>query len=116
MWAKGIPLHFVVENGIQKNLISAEVIKILDLSTTPHLQPYNIGWLSQGQSMSVTQECHLPYGIKPFKYEVLCDVTPLELCEVLLGQPYMWKSHVIYESRHPSVIVTREDKSIGSQR
>ena len=26
MWVKGMPLHFVVDNGSQKNLISAEVI------------------------------------------------------------------------------------------
>jgi hypothetical protein len=40
----------------------------------------------------------LSYGIKPFKDEVLCDVSPLDDCDVLLGQPYMWKCHVIYES------------------
>jgi hypothetical protein len=48
MWVKGTPLHFIVDSGSQKNLISAEVIKQLGLSTTPHLQPYNIGWLRQG--------------------------------------------------------------------
>ena len=39
MWVKGIPLHFFVDNGSQKNLISAEVVKRLELPTTPHLQP-----------------------------------------------------------------------------
>jgi hypothetical protein len=48
MWVKGTPLHFIVDSGSQKNLISAEVIKQLDLLTTPHPQPYNIGWLHQG--------------------------------------------------------------------
>jgi hypothetical protein len=27
MWVKGTPLHFIVDSGIQKNLISVEVIK-----------------------------------------------------------------------------------------
>ena len=27
MWVKGTPLHFIVDNRSQKNLISAEVIK-----------------------------------------------------------------------------------------
>jgi hypothetical protein len=49
-------------------------------------------------------DCHT--GIHPFKDEVLCDVSPLDVCDVLLGQPYMWKRHVIYESRPRSVIVT----------
>jgi hypothetical protein len=39
MWVKGTPLHFIVDSESQKNLISAEVIKQLGLSTTPHPQP-----------------------------------------------------------------------------
>jgi hypothetical protein len=48
MWVKGTPLHFIVDRGSQKNLISAEVVKQLGLSTKPHPRPYNIGWLHQG--------------------------------------------------------------------
>jgi hypothetical protein len=36
MWVKGTPLHFIVDNGIRKNLILADVIKQLGLLTTPH--------------------------------------------------------------------------------
>jgi hypothetical protein len=36
MWVKGTLLHFIVDSGSQKNLISAKVIKQLGLSTTPH--------------------------------------------------------------------------------
>jgi hypothetical protein len=39
MLVKGTPLHFIVDSGSQKNLISAEVVKQLGLSTTPHPQP-----------------------------------------------------------------------------
>jgi hypothetical protein len=50
------------------------------------------------------------YNIKPFKDEVLCDVSPLEVFDVLLGQPYLWKLHVVYESRPRSVIITLNKK------
>ena len=30
----------------------------------------------------------------------------LEVCDVILGQPYMWKRHAVYESWPRSVIVT----------
>jgi hypothetical protein len=63
MWVKGTPLHFIVDSGSQKNLISAEVIKQLGLSTTPHPQPYSIGWLRQGRDLRVSQQCRLSYGI-----------------------------------------------------
>jgi hypothetical protein len=106
MWVKGAPLHFIVDRGSQKNLISAEVVKQLGLPTTPHLQPYNIGWLRQGRDLRVSQQCRLSYSIQPFKDEVLCDVAPLDVYDFLLGQPYMWKRHAIYESQPHCVIVT----------
>ena len=76
-------MQFIVDNGSQKNLISAEVMKRLGLPTTPHPQPYSIGWLHEGGDLKVRQQCRLPYDIKPFIDEVLCDVTPLDVCDVL---------------------------------
>jgi hypothetical protein len=110
MWVKGTPLHFIIDSGSQKNLISAEVFKRLALPTTPHPQPYTIGWLCQGSDLRVSQQCRLSYDIKPFKDKVLCDVSPLEVCDVLLGQPYLWKCHAVYESRPRSVIITLNRK------
>ena len=37
-------------------------------------------------------------------------MAPLEICDVLLGQPYMWKRHAVDESWPHSVIVTLEGK------
>eukprot|EP00253_Pinus_taeda_P005257 PITA_05257 len=75
MWVKGSPLQFIVDSGSQNNLISAEVVKQLGLPTTPHPQPYSIGWLHEGRDLKVRQRCRLLYSIKPFTDEVLCDVT-----------------------------------------
>jgi hypothetical protein len=77
MWVKGTLLHFIVDSSSQKNLISTQVVKRLDLPMTPHPQPYTIVWLRQGRDIHVIQQCRLPYGIKPFKDEVLCDIYPL---------------------------------------
>eukprot|EP00253_Pinus_taeda_P002556 PITA_02556 len=91
MWVKGSPLQLIVDSGSQKNLISAKVVKRLSLPTTAHPQPYTIEWLHQGRDLRVSQQYFLPYNIKPFTDEVLCDIAPLEVCDVLLGQPYLWK-------------------------
>jgi hypothetical protein len=99
MWVKGAPLHFIIDSGLQKNMISSEIIKQLDLLMTSHPHPYTIDWLRQGRDHHANQQCHLPYDIKPFKDEELCYISPLEVCDVLLGQPYLWKRHVVYESR-----------------
>jgi hypothetical protein len=52
----------------------------------------------------------MSYGIKPFKEKVLCDFSPLEFCDFLLGQPYLCKCHVMYKSRPRSVIITLNKK------
>jgi hypothetical protein len=71
-----------------------------------HPHPYTIGWLSQGWDICVNQQCLLHYDIKPFKDEVLCDVSPIKVCYFLLGKPYTWKQHDVYESMPRSFIIT----------
>jgi hypothetical protein len=87
-------------------MISIEFINRLYLPTTPHPQLYTIIWLRQGMGLHVNQQYHLPYGIKTLKDEVLCDISPLEVCDVILGKPYLYKRHVVYESRPHNVIIT----------
>jgi hypothetical protein len=89
MWVKGASIHFNVDNGSHKKLISAEVSRWIDLPMTPHLEPYTIDWLRQGRDLHVSQHCRLPYDIKPFKDELMCYISPLEVCDVILGQPYL---------------------------
>ena len=85
-------------------------MKWLGLATTTHPQPYTIGGLHQGWDLRVSQQCRLPYNIKPFPDEVLCDSAPLEVCDVLLGQPYLWKRRDVYESRPRAIIITLGNK------
>eukprot|EP00253_Pinus_taeda_P023032 PITA_23032 len=109
-WVNGSPLQFIVDSGSQKNIISTEVMKHLGLLTIAHPQPYTIGWLHQGQDLCVSQQWCLPYNIKPFTDEILCDIAPLHVCDVLLGQPYLWKQHVVYEARPRVVIINFGNK------
>jgi hypothetical protein len=85
-------------------------VKWLGLSTTTHPQPYTIGWLHQGWDLRVSRQCHLPYNIKPFTDEVLCYIALLDVSDVLLGQPYLWKQHAMYESRPRAIIITLGNK------
>jgi len=95
--SKRSPKYWWVQHR-QKNLILEKFMKRLGLPTTPHPKLYTIGWLLQGRDLYVNKKFHLPYNFKPFTDDVLCDVSPLEFCDVLLGQPYLWKLHVVYES------------------
>ena len=57
MWVNGTPLHFIINSGSQKNLISTKFVKRLPLLTTPHPQPYTIGWLHQGSDLCINHQC-----------------------------------------------------------
>ena len=37
--------------------------------------------------------------------EVLCDIAPLDVCDVLLGKPYLWKCYAMYHST-PHIIIS----------
>jgi hypothetical protein len=110
MWVTGALLHIIIDNSSQNNFNLVEVVKWLALPTTLHPQSYTIEWLRQGSDLCIIQQCRFPYDINPFKDEVLCDVTPLEVCDVILGKPYLWKHHFVYEPRPRSVIITLDRK------
>jgi hypothetical protein len=103
---EGCSTRFIFDKGSQNNLISKKVIKWLNLPTTPHPHPYTIGWFHQGRDIHVSQQCCIPYDIKPFKDKVLCDISYLEVCDDILGQPYLWKQHDVYDSIPHCVIIT----------
>jgi hypothetical protein len=82
MWVKGALLHFIVDSGSQKNLISARGFQVAGPTndTAPATLHHRLA--SPRKRSCVSQQCHLPYDIKPFKDEVLCDISPLEVCDV----------------------------------
>eukprot|EP00253_Pinus_taeda_P017802 PITA_17802 len=110
MRVKGSLLQFIVDNGSHTNLISVEFMKQLGLKAISHPHSYTIGWLHQGRDICVSEQCRLPYSIKPFTDEVLCDFSPLKVYDVFLGKPYLWKQHDIYEYRPHFVIITLANK------
>ena len=56
----------------------------LGLASIAHPHPYTVGWLNLGRGLYIRQQCHLLYNINPFIDEVLCDVAPLDVADVLL--------------------------------
>jgi hypothetical protein len=89
MSVKGTLLHFTIDSGSQKNLILAEVIKNLGLLKTPHLQPYNIGWLRQREEIFVSAnsvDCHTASSPSRMRYYVMF----LHLMSVM----FSWASHI----------------------
>jgi hypothetical protein len=85
MWVKGTPLHFIVDSRSQKEPHLSrghQIVGIVD-NTTPETIQHRVASLRR--DLGVSQQCRLSYDIQPFKDEVLCDVSPLDVFDVLLG-------------------------------
>jgi hypothetical protein len=79
----------IMDNGSQKNLVSQALVNRLTLVTTPHPQPYQLGWVqNDGPRLLVSKHYLVTFAIGQFKDIVLCDVSPLDCADLLLGIPY----------------------------
>ncbi|OMO60968.1 hypothetical protein CCACVL1_23782 [Corchorus capsularis] len=88
------------DSASQRNLISQQLVKQLNLKSTPRLEPYPLGWLKKDVELQVTEQCTFKFAInEKFKDEVTCDVVPLDICQVGFGSPYLWDRDAIFYRR-----------------
>jgi hypothetical protein len=60
MWVKGAMMHFIVNSGIQNNLISTKVAKWLDLPIKPHTYLTPLGGSTKGEISASTNNVACP--------------------------------------------------------
>ncbi|PWA90212.1 hypothetical protein CTI12_AA103160 [Artemisia annua] len=90
----------IIDPGSEKNLISATLVERLGLETTPHPHPYSLGWIKNDVDTQVNRQCKFRFAItNQFIDEVVCEVVPLDVCQVIFGSPYLWELDAIYFRR-----------------
>jgi hypothetical protein len=86
--------------GSQENLIPKDIVKKLDLETTPHPKPYPLGWICDNAKLHVTRRCKLRFSITTnYIHEIELDVIPLDICGIVFGSPYLYNRRAIFH-RH----------------
>eukprot|EP00253_Pinus_taeda_P035363 PITA_35363 len=89
----------ILDNGSQKNLVSQDLVARLCLPTTPHPHPYQLGWVRKdGPHLTISQCCAVTFAIGPFRDIVVCDASPLDCADLLLGIPYQEARHAVYHA------------------
>jgi hypothetical protein len=53
--SKHTKIDTLFDTGSQENLISEDIVKKLDLETTPHPKPYPLGWICGNAKLHVTR-------------------------------------------------------------
>jgi hypothetical protein len=80
----------ILDNGSQKNLVSQDLVQHLQLPTTPHPDPYQLGWVQKGgPCITIARVLRSKFFHWPLLCDtVFCDVSPLDCVDLLLGLPY----------------------------
>ncbi|KAM1507546.1 hypothetical protein TB2_016612 [Malus domestica] len=72
----------------------------MGLETTPHPKPYPLGWIQKDIDMQITKQCTFKFAItNRYIDEVTCEVVHLDVCQVILGSPYLWDRDAIHYRR-----------------
>jgi hypothetical protein len=91
--------RMIIDNGSCTNVASTTLVEKLGLTTLPHPRPYSLRWLNENGEIRVTKQVCIPFSIKTYHDEVLCDVAPMSASHLLLGRPWQFDKDVTYNGR-----------------
>jgi len=57
-------------------------------NTNVHPQPYKLSWIQKDGDLVVSQQMKVNLSIGYYFENVLCDLVPLEACNILLQRPW----------------------------
>jgi hypothetical protein len=89
----------IVDSGSTRNLVSTEIVEKLELETIEHPSPYKVSWLQKGHQVNVTKQCLVELRIGGYNDKILCDVSPMDVCHLLLGRPWQYDRNVVHDGR-----------------
>ena len=103
----------IIDNGSCTNVASITLVEKLGLTTVPHPKPYKLHWLNDKGEIQVTRQVRVPFSIKTFHDEVLCDVVPMTASHVLLGRPWQFDNDVTYNGRRNTYSFVLNGKKVN---
>ncbi|KAH9315271.1 hypothetical protein KI387_023898 [Taxus chinensis] len=97
--SKGKCCKVVIDSGSTDNLVSVEMVEKLGLKREPHPTPYKVSWLQKGHQLLVNEQCKVEFQIGAYKYQVMCDIMPMDVCHILRGRPWQFDNKAIHDGR-----------------
>ena len=83
----------VIDGGSSMNVVSMDVVKLLNFTLEPHPNPFRVAWVND-HTLLVTQMCLVFILMVDYKDEIYCDVLPMDVAHVLLGCPWLYDLNV----------------------
>jgi hypothetical protein len=101
----------IVDSGSTDNLVSTEMVEKLELEMTDHPSPYKVSWLQKGHQVSVTKQCLVEFKIGGYNDKVLCDVSPMDVCHLLLGRAWKYDINVVHDGRMNTYTLEKDGRT-----
>jgi hypothetical protein len=89
----------IIDGGSCNNLVSADFVVKIGLTTRLHTHPYYIQWLNNSGKAKVTHTAHIHFFIGTYHDYVDCDVAPMQACSLFLGLPWEFDIDAIHHGR-----------------
>ena len=87
----------IIKSGSTDNLMATKMVEKLELKRLKHPTPYKVSWLQKGQQLLVDEQCEVEFQIGRYKDRVVCDITPIDVCHILLGRPWQYDKKVVHD-------------------
>jgi hypothetical protein len=84
---KDCRVRTIIDGGICNNMVSADFVAKIGLTTCLHTHAYCIQWLNNNGKAKVTHTTHVHFSIGTYHDYDDCDVVPMQACSLLLGRP-----------------------------
>jgi len=83
----------------------------LDLTIVPHRKPYKLHWLDKEGDIHVKNQVKVKFSMDTYEDIVLCDVAPMEACQVLLGRPWIFDKKTMHNGLTNKITFTHKEKN-----
>ena len=88
----------IVDSGSCVNVVSDHVLQRAGLSTISHPAPYDVSWID-ATALLVRHQCQVPLRVSTYDEHILCDVLPMKVRGIILGQPWLYDYDVQHLGR-----------------
>ena len=76
----------------------------------PHPNPYKVSWLNKEQQALVNEQVYVEFRIEDYHEKILCDVTNMDACHLLLGRPWQYDVESSYQGKTNVYEITKDGK------
>jgi hypothetical protein len=102
----------IIDGGSCNNLVSANFVTKIGLTTRAHTHPYYIQWLNNSGKAKVTHTARVHFSIGIYHDYADCDVVPIQACSLLLDCPLEFDTNVVHHGRANKYTLVHKGKKI----